>query len=54
MNLAYWEEQIKATVASVAHLAVPVELGGGRVYLPIVLRERLLTGESCLGHRVQD
>lgn len=27
MNLAYWEEQIKATIASAAHLAVPVEYG---------------------------
>jgi hypothetical protein len=49
MNLAYWEEQIKATVASAAHLAVPVELGGVRVYLPIVLRGRLVTEECYPG-----
>jgi hypothetical protein len=38
MNLDYWEEQIKATLVTAAHLAVPVELGRVPVYLPIVLR----------------
>jgi hypothetical protein len=40
MNLAYWEEQIKATVASAAYLAVPMT--GAQIYLPIVLWDSLV------------
>ena len=46
MNLDSWEEPIKATLVTAAHLAVPVELGERRVYLPIVLRGRLVTEEG--------
>jgi hypothetical protein len=34
MNLAYWEEQIKATIASAAHIAVPVEYGFALTAIP--------------------
>lgn len=35
MNLYYWEEQIKATIAVAAHLAVPVTSNENeQVYLP--------------------
>jgi hypothetical protein len=37
MNLDYWEEQIKATIATAAHLAVPVT-AKSRVYLPVILK----------------
>jgi hypothetical protein len=37
MNLAYWEEQMKATIASAAHLAVPVT-SKEQVYLPVLFR----------------
>jgi hypothetical protein len=37
MNLDYWEEQIKATIASAAHLAVPVTCTK-HAYLPMVAR----------------
>jgi len=41
MNLDYWLEQVKATTAIAAHLAIPVErvpraAGGG--YLPLLIR----------------
>ena len=35
LNLDYWLEQVKATVAIAAHLAVPVPLE--QVYLPLVV-----------------
>jgi hypothetical protein len=39
MNLDYWTEQIKATVAIIAHLAVPVTVEGGTFcYLPMVMK----------------
>jgi hypothetical protein len=41
MNLAYWEEQIKATLVTAAHLAVPVTYPvtyTERVYLPALFR----------------
>ncbi len=34
MNLDYWLEQVKATVAIAAHLAIPVT--AEKVYLPVV------------------
>ena len=37
MNLDYWEEQIKATLVTAAHLAVPID-NKERVYLPVLLR----------------
>jgi hypothetical protein len=37
MNLDYWEEQIKATIASAAHLAVPVT-STEELYLPALFR----------------
>ncbi len=36
MNLDYWLEQVKATTAIAAHLAVPIAFE--RVYLPVILR----------------
>ena len=36
MNLDYWEEQIKASVATVAHLAVPAG-EKKKAYLPLVI-----------------
>lgn len=35
MNLDYWVEQIKATIAATAHLAVPIT-STERVYLPLM------------------
>lgn len=35
MNLAYWEEQMKATIAATAFLAVPVT-NVAPVYLPVM------------------
>jgi hypothetical protein len=46
MNLDYWEEQIKATIAMAAHLAVPVNLAE-QAYLPIVLES--FQGQEALG-----
>jgi len=37
MNLDYWEEQIKATIAITAHLAVPVTYTE-QVYFPVLFR----------------
>lgn len=37
MNLDYWEEQIKATVATAAHLAVPIT-DVNKIYLPVILK----------------
>jgi len=35
MNLGYWLEQMKATTAIAAHLAVPITF---KVYLPVIMR----------------
>ena len=43
MNLDYWLEQVKATTAIAAHLAVPakqVPRAAGRGYLPLLIRLR--------------
>jgi hypothetical protein len=37
MNLDYWEEHIKASVAIAAHLLVPVSTDMGKIYLPIMI-----------------
>jgi hypothetical protein len=37
MNLDYWLEQMKATVAIAAHLAVPIPLDR-KVYLPVIMK----------------
>jgi len=37
MNLDYWEEQMKATIATAAYLAVPVPWTA-EVYLPVILK----------------
>jgi hypothetical protein len=37
MNLDYWLEQVKATTAIAAHLAVPIEAESRVEYLPLVL-----------------
>jgi hypothetical protein len=39
MNLDYWEEHIRATVATAAHLAVPVNMEYTVVYFPIILKD---------------
>ncbi len=36
MNMAYWAEQMKATVAIAAHLAVPAVTKG--LYLPVIIK----------------
>lgn len=36
MNLDYWLEQIRATVAIAAHLAVPIEFK--QVYSPLLMK----------------
>ena len=41
MNLDYWLEQVKATTAIAAHLAVPVPKAptpSGSIYLPLLIR----------------
>ena len=38
MNLDYWVEQIKATTAIAAHLAVPVTVERIKVYLPVIMK----------------
>jgi len=37
MNLNYWEEQIKATLVTAAHLAVPVA-AKSKVYMPVIIK----------------
>lgn len=37
MNLDYWLEQVKATVAIAAHLAGPIAIG--KVYLPVITKD---------------
>jgi len=37
MNLDYWEEQIKASIATTAHLAVPLP-AAELIYLPLIVR----------------
>ncbi len=36
MNLDYWVEQIRATTAIAAHLAIPAPSANNVVYLPVV------------------
>jgi hypothetical protein len=38
MNLDYWEEHIKASVAVAAHLLVPVEPEIPQIFLPMITR----------------
>lgn len=45
MNLDYWEEQIKATVAIAAHLAVPFT-DTYRAYLPLVVEPMAARSEG--------
>jgi hypothetical protein len=37
MNLGYWLEQMKATTAIAAHLAVPIAVEI-RIYLPMIMK----------------
>jgi hypothetical protein len=37
MNLNYWEEHIKASVAIAAHLLVPIDTNIKKSYLPIIV-----------------
>ena len=39
MNLGYWLEQVKATTAIAAQLAVPIAVERTEVYLPIILKD---------------
>lgn len=47
MNLDYWEEQIKATIAIVAHFAVPVTESSYQLYVPLVIGG-ILRGELAV------
>jgi hypothetical protein len=39
MNLDYWLEQVKATTAIAAHLAIPLQTGSIHGYLPTILKD---------------
>jgi hypothetical protein len=40
MDLDYWEEHIKASVAIAAHLLVPVSTDMEKMYLPVMVLSR--------------
>ena len=46
INLDYWLEQMKATTAIAAHLAVPITVE--KVYLPVTVKAYGLTKGSTL------
>jgi len=47
MNLDYWEEQMKTTVAVAAHLAVPVSFTPADwIYLPMIVKAGAGTWEE--------
>ena len=49
MHLDYWEEQIKATLVTAAHLAVPI-ICTERIYLPMLVRS--YQGQGELNHPI--